>query len=307
MDFIHVPVLLDEVLSSFDNNPEVFVDLTSGGGGHDAEILKKYPDVRAVLIDRDLDAVAHLKEKFTSFPNVTVVHSAFSDVDKILFLLKIPRVDIVFADLGVSSFQFDTPHRGFSMQKSGPMDMRMDATSQLTALDFIKNSTEGGLRNILSEYAQEREAGTVARTLKKCADDGMTTTLEFAEAIRKAKKYAKKGIDPSTQVFMALRMAVNDELGELERALKKSFPLLSEKGIMGIITFHSTEDRIVKNFFRDRKNNVPYYEDERENVPVDKKGKFETEMILPDAGECGRNPRARSAKLRILKTTAGYK
>ena len=304
MDFVHVPVLFDEVVSSFDNDPEVFVDLTSGGGGHDAGIIEKYPNARAVLIDRDPDAVSHLKEKFAGFGNVTVVHSPFSEIDKVLFLLQIPKVDIVFADLGVSSFQFDTPHRGFSMQKEGPMDMRMDTSADFTALDFIKNATEGELRNILSEYAQEREAGTVARTLKKCAEEGMTTTLEFAEAIKRAKKYAKKGIDPSTLVFMALRMAVNDELGELERVLKKAFPLLSEKGIMGIITFHSTEDRIVKNFFRDRKNNVPYYESEGDDVPVDKKGKFETEMILPGSEECGRNPRARSAKLRILKTTA---
>lgn len=302
MDFVHIPVLFDEVLSSFDNNPKVFVDLTSGGGGHDAGILEKYPDVRAVLIDRDPDAVSHLKEKFAGFKNVTVVHSPFSEIDKVLFLLQIPKVDIVFADLGVSSFQFDTPHRGFSMQKSGPMDMRMDTSTDFTALDFIKNATEGELRNILSEYAQEREAGTVARILKKCADEGMTTTSEFADAVKKAKRYAKKGIDPSTQVFMALRMAVNDELGELERALKKAFPLLSEKGIMGIITFHSTEDRIVKNFFRDRKNNVPYYESEGDDVPVDKKGNFSTEMIVPGEEECGRNPRARSAKLRILKT-----
>ena len=258
MDFVHVPVLFNEVLSSFDNEPSVFVDLTSGGGGHDAGILEKYPNVRAVLIDRDQDAVAHLKEKFSDFPNVTVVNAPFSEIDKIMFLLQIPKVDIVFADLGVSSFQFDTPHRGFSMQKDGPMDMRMDKNSPLTALDYIKSSTEGELRIILSLYAQEREAGTVARTLKRCADEGMTTTLQFAEEIRKAKKYAKKGIDPSTQVFMALRMAVNDELGELEKALKRSFPLLSDKGIMGVITFHSTEDRIVKNFFRDRKNKVPF-------------------------------------------------
>ena len=302
MNFVHVPVLLEEVLSSFDNNPEVFVDLTSGGGGHDAEIIKKYPKVRAILIDRDQDAVAHLKEKFASFPNVTVVHSAFSEIDKVMFLLQIKKADIIFADLGVSSFQFDTPHRGFSMQKDGPMDMRMDATSQLTALDFIKNATEGELRNILSLYAQEREAGTVARTLKKCADAGMTTTLQFADEIRKAKKYGRKGIDPSTQVFMALRMAVNDELGELERALKKSFPLLSDKGIMGIITFHSTEDRIVKNFFRDRKNGVPYYSDERDSVPVSSGSAFSVAMFSPSDEECGRNPRARSAKLRILKS-----
>lgn len=302
MNFVHVPVLLDEVLSSFDNNPRVFVDLTSGGGGHDAEIIKKYPNVRAVLIDRDADAVAHLEEKFASFPNVTVVHSAFSEIDKVLFLMQIKKADIIFADLGVSSFQFDTPERGFSMQNDGPMDMRMDATSQLTALDFIKNATEGELRSILSGYAQEREAGTVARTLKKCAEAGMTTTLQFADEIRKAKRYGKKGIDPVTQVFMALRMAVNDELGELETALKKSFPLLSEKGIMGFITFHSTEDRIVKNFFRDRKNGVPYYSDDRDSMPVSSESAFSISMISPSSEECERNPRARSAKLRVLKS-----
>ena len=228
MDFVHVPVLFNEVLSSFDNEPSVFVDLTSGGGGHDAGILEKYPNVRAVLIDRDQDAVAHLREKFASFPNVTVVNSPFSEIDKVMFLLQIEKVDAVFADLGVSSFQFDTPQRGFSMQKDGPMDMRMDKTSSVTALDFIKNATEGELRNILSLYAQEREAGTVARTLKRCAEEGMTTTLQFADEIRKAKRYAKKGIDPSTQVFMALRMAVNDELGELETALKKARALLRQ-------------------------------------------------------------------------------
>ncbi|MBO4710866.1 16S rRNA (cytosine(1402)-N(4))-methyltransferase RsmH [bacterium] len=301
MDFAHVPVMFDEVLSSFDNKPSVFVDLTSGGGGHDAGVLEKYPNVRAVLVDRDTDAVAHLKEKFASFPNVTVVHAPFSEIDKVMFLLQIPKADIIFADLGVSSFQFDTPHRGFSMQKEGPMDMRMDKTSQLTALDFIKNSTEGELRNILSLYAQEREAGTVARTLKRCAEEGMTTTLQFADEIRKAKRYAKKWIDPSTQVFMALRMAVNDELGELETALKKAFPLLSNKGIMGVITFHSTEDRIVKNFFRDRKNRVPFYVDEKDAVPFCCEDSFSVEMINPSEDECGRNPRARSAKLRILK------
>ena len=301
MDFVHVPVLFNEVVASFDNNPEVFVDLTSGGGGHDAGILEKYPDVRAVLVDRDIDAVAHLKKKFASFPNVTVVHSAFSEIDKVLFLLQIPKVDIIFADLGVSSFQFDTPHRGFSMQKDGPMDMRMDTGSEFTALDFIKSSTEGELRNILSLYAQEREAGTVARVLKKCADAGMTRTMQFADEIRKAKRYGKKGIDPSTQVFMALRMVVNNELGELESALKKSFPLLSEKGIMGLITFHSTEDRIVKNFFRDRKNGVPYYAGDGDSVPVTADSAFSVDVVSPAEAECAENPRARSAKLRILK------
>ena len=181
------------------------------------------------------------------------------------------------------------------------MDMRMDSTSAMTALDFIKNSTEGELRNVLSLYAQEREAGIVARTLKKCAEEGCTTTLEFAEAVKKAKRYGKKGIDPATLVFMALRMAVNDEIGELEKGLKRAFPLLSDKGIFGVITFHSTEDRVVKNFFRERKNQTPYYIEDRDEVPVQSNGIFDTTLVVPQPEECDKNPRARSAKFRVLR------
>ncbi|HPA57802.1 MAG TPA: 16S rRNA (cytosine(1402)-N(4))-methyltransferase RsmH, partial [bacterium] len=238
MSFVHKPVLMNEVLNLMNlNDPRSYLDLTAGGGGHAMAMINKYPSMKAVLLDRDPDAVSHLKEKFAGMDNVTVAKSSFSELDKVLFLMKRDDVDIIFADLGVSSHQFDTAKRGFSIQKDGPFDMRMDSESGMTALEYIKKTEESEIKNILSIYAQEREAGKVARVLKKCAEEGMTTTSEFAGAIRSAKKYGKQGIDPATQVFMALRMVVNDEIGQLEKMLRKGFSKLSVNGIMRIITF----------------------------------------------------------------------
>lgn len=302
MIFSHKPVMIDEVVKGLNvKDPAVYLDLTSGGGGHAEKIIEKNPGIKAVLIDQDEDAVTFLKEKFSGNSNVTVVRSSFSDLDKVLFLLKIKQADIIFADLGVSSFQFDTASRGFSVIQNGPFDMRMNRSGSMTALEFVKQISEGDLRNILSEYAQERESGRIARVLKKCVEDGMTTTLEFANEIRKAKRFGKKGIDPSTQVFMALRMAVNDEIGELEKMLSKAFVALSSGGVMGLITFHSTEDRIVKRFFRDRRDSLPFYSESDKGRPFIY-GRVEVdEIVQPSDGEISENPRSRSAKLRILR------
>ncbi len=299
--FQHTPVLAEEVLSTIDNNPSVYLDLTSGGGNHAARIIDRYPEITAVLIDRDDDAIAHLKEKFAGYSNVKVVKSAFSNLDKVLFLLQISKVDLILADLGVSSFQFDTAERGFSFRLDGPMDMRMDQSAGLSALDYIRSTGEGELRSVLSEYGGEREAGRMARLLKKCVEEGMTTTTQFAEAISKAKRFSKKGIDPATQIFMSLRMAVNNELGELESGLKKGFSVLSEHGIMSVISFHSTEDRIVKNFFRNRKNGLPFYVEDGDEMPFESGRVMSVELHLPSEGEIAGNPRSRSAKLRVLK------
>lgn len=302
MIFSHKPVMIDEVVKGLKvEKPSVYVDLTSGGGGHAEKIIENNPGIKAVLIDQDSDAVSFLKEKFSGNSNVTVVRSSFSDLDKVLFLLKIKHADIIFADLGVSSFQFDTASRGFSVSQDGPFDMRMNKDGSMTALEFVKKTSEGDLRNVLSEYAQERESGRIARVLKKCAEDGMTTTLEFANEIRKAKRFGKKGIDPSTQVFMALRMAVNNEIGELERMLNKAFVSLSDGGVLGVITFHSTEDRLVKRFFRDRRDSLPFYSESDKGRPFIY-GKVDVDdMIQPSEGEISENPRSRSAKLRILR------
>lgn len=302
MNFSHKPVMIEEVAAGLKiKSPSVYVDLTSGGGGHAERIITDNPGIRAVLIDQDEDAVEFLKEKFIGNGNVTVVKAHFSELDKVLFLLKIKSADIIFADLGVSSFQFDTASRGFSVSHDGPFDMRMDRDGQMTALEFVKQSSEGELRNILSEYAQERESGRIARVLRKCAEEGMTTTLQFANEIRKAKRFGKAGIDPSTQVFMALRMAVNDEIGQLEKMLAKAFVALSPDGVMGVITFHSTEDRVVKRFFRDRRDCLPFYSESDKGRPYFYGGAEITDMIQPSSKEVSENQRSRSAKLRILR------
>ncbi len=299
MSFVHKPVLSSEVIEHLAvNDPETYVDLTSGGGGHAELILNKYPGIKAILIDRDSDAVDHLKEKFKNMKNVTAVKSEAGNLDKVMFLLKIRSADIILADLGVSSHQFDTASRGFSMKQDGPMDMRMDNGSGVTALEYIRSVTETELKNILSEYAQERESLRVAKALKNAVENGAMTTIEFADAIKKAKKFVPKGIDAATQVFMALRMAVNDEVGELEKLLKKSFSCLSERGKMGIITFHSTEDRIVKRFFRERKEGLPYYIESKTVTSSDVKV---YKPFVPTEEEVKINHRARSAKLRILE------
>lgn len=305
MSFTHKPVLLKEVADSMTvKDPAVYVDLTSGGGGHAEKIIARFPLIRAILIDRDEDAVVYLKNKFKGNKNVTVVKSSFSNIDKVLYLMKVDEADIILADLGVSSHQFDTAERGFSVRKEGPFDMRMDADSGITALEYIKTTEESIIKEILSKYAQERESLTMAKVLKKCAAEGKTTTSEFADAIRKAKRYSKSGIDPATQVFMALRMVVNDEIGELEKMLKKSFFKLSQKGVMGVITFHSTEDRVVKQFFKERKNKVPYYVSEDDMTPYSCPEVAISELVYPTESEIDENPRSRSAKLRLISKSS---
>ena len=300
MTFTHEPVMLNEVLENVTcEGPTVYLDLTSGGGGHAGAFLDKYPSVKAVLLDRDGDAVDHLKEKFSGQDRVKIVRSSFSDLDKMLFLLRSDNPDIIFADLGVSSHQLDVGDRGFSIMNDGPFDMRMDRRQEMSALDYLKKTDAQEIKRILSVYAQEREAGKMSRVLKSCVEEGLETTSQIAERIRSAKKYGKKGIDPATLVFMAIRMAVNDEMGEIEKMLTKAFVALKNNGVMGIITFHSTEDRVVKNFFRDRKNGVPFYSCSDEKVPY-LYGKVTVEkVIVPQDDEIRKNPRARSAKLRV--------
>ncbi len=302
MNFTHRPVLSSEVVEHLAvKDPQVYIDLTSGGGGHAELFISRYPKIKAVLIDRDLTAVDFLKNKFKDCSNVKVVKSNAGALDKILFLLKINRADIILADLGVSSHQLDTPSRGFSVKHDGLLDMRMDIEETTTALDFLKKVSEKELKKILSEYAQERESGRVARALKKAVSEGKKTTLELAEIVKNTKRFFPRGIDPATQVFMAIRMAVNNEMTELKKMLERSFATLSENGKMGVITFHSTEDRVVKNFFKDRKDLLPYYiEDKVDNiVPAGKVKVYKP--VLPSEKEIEKNPRSRSAKLRILE------
>lgn len=296
--FTHIPVMKNEVLRCLSHDsPKVYLDMTAGGGGHAASFLEKHPGMKAVLVDRDKTAVEYLDKKFSDMKNVKVVHGESSEIEKLFFLLKIPSADIIFADLGVSSHQFDTDKRGFSFLNDGPLDMRMNIENKTTARDFIKEKTSEELQNILSRFAQERESKKVAKALKNAVEKGADTTFEIRYAVNAAKHYGKKRNNSHlAKIFMALRMAVNDETGQLERMLKSGFKLLSDNGVMGVLTFHSVEDRIVKRFFRDRKNSVSMQEAVGYCGDVEVVG-----PLNPSEEEISENNRSRSARLRILR------
>jgi len=293
----HRPVLLADSVGVAPERLAVYVDLTAGTGGHAEQIIRRYPAARLVLIDRDRRAVERLREKFAGMERVTVVHGLAGDVDKILFLLKLRRADYIFADLGVSSMQLDDPERGFGFKHDGPFDMRMNPGEGETALDLVRRSTEEELTTILSKYGEERESRRVARALKMAAEKGATTTAEFRAAIHAAKRFHGKRIDPATQAFMALRIAVNREIEQLERMLLRSYIALAPGGVMGFITFHSVEDHVIKSFFEQRRRLMP--------LPAP----FSCETPRPvtivksravTAEEKAMNPRSRSAKMRVL-------
>ncbi|HOW50811.1 MAG TPA: 16S rRNA (cytosine(1402)-N(4))-methyltransferase RsmH [bacterium] len=293
----HRPVLLAEFARTAPERLSVYVDLTAGGGGHAEQIVRRYPAARLVLIDRDRAAVDRLKEKFAGMERVTVVHGRAGEVDKILFLLKLRKADYIFADLGVSSYQLDDPERGFGFKGDGPLDMRMDDTKGMTALDLVRRSTEQELQEILSKFGEERESKTVAKALKKAAAAGLTTTKQFRDAIVAAKRFKAGRIDPATQSFMALRIAVNEELAEVERMLERAYISLSPEGVLGVITFHSLEDRIVKHFFTDRRQGMPLPEPFGDSAP---RPVTLVKAVAPEEAEVEINPRSRSAKLRVL-------
>ncbi len=297
--FSHIPVLAHHVLELLSlENPKTYLDLTAGGGGHAELFLNKYKNLNAILIDRDPDAVAHLTEKFSGNKRVKCVHAKASELDKIMFLLKSARPDIILADLGVSSYQFDTKSRGFSFDKEALLDMRMDFSSGMTALELIASKRESELQEILSRFGEERESKTVARALKKGVEEGLTTTTEFQKLIALVKHHEKRGINPATKSFMALRIAVNNEMDELALMLEKGYRLLNLGGKMGIISFHSIEDRIAKHFFQARKDDPVFYTpggyNDAEGVKVYKFAEASDEEI-------SENPRSRSAKLRVIE------
>jgi len=293
----HRPVLLAESAQAAPDRLAVYVDLTAGAGGHAEQIARRYPAARLVLIDRDRTAVERLREKFAGMERVTVVHGLAGDVDKILFLLKLRRADFIFADLGVSSMQLDDPARGFGFKNDGPLDMRMDPGQGETALDLINRSSVEELAMLLSRYGEERESRRVARALKEAAGRGATTTGEFRAAVHAAKRFRGGRTDPATQTFMALRIAVNREIEQLERMLLRSYIALAPGGVMGLVTFHSLEDRAVKRFFDERRRLLPLPEpfscEAPRPVTIEK-----PRASTPEETEA--NPRSRSAKLRVL-------
>ncbi len=248
MSFSHIPVLLHETIDGLNINENgIYVDGTAGGGGHSAEILSHLKEGKLISIDQDPDAIRCVKERFKDNPNSIIVKGNFSDMKELLNARGIYCVDGVMLDIGVSSHQLDTSERGFSFHEDAPLDMRMSQEG-FSAADLVNTLDYAELARIINNYGEEKFASSIARNIVKAREEKkIETTLELAEIIRNSvpQKVRRDG-HPARKTFQALRIAVNRELEVLERGLDSAFELLSSGGRLAVITFHSLEDRIVK-------------------------------------------------------------
>jgi 16S rRNA (cytosine1402-N4)-methyltransferase len=285
----HVPVLLEEVLRLADPQPgQTWIDCTLGGGGHGKRIAERLGSTgRFIGLDQDPTMLEKARPAFDGLP-ATLVHANFDQLADVLRNLGIATVDGVLADLGFASDQMDDAARGLSFREDGPLDMRLDPTLGTTAADLVNRMSEAALADVFFEYGEERFSRRVARRIvERRTERPFTTTADLAEIVRRAVPRSG-GIDPATRVFQALRIAVNDELGALDRLLALLPDLVKPGGKAAIISFHSLEDRRVKQAFK-----TAAWQ------PVTKK------PVEAGAEETSRNPRARSAKLRVaIRTTA---
>ncbi|SIT00110.1 16S rRNA (cytosine(1402)-N(4))-methyltransferase RsmH [Alicyclobacillus vulcanalis] len=309
MEFAHESVLLEEAVEALLPRPGgVYVDATLGGGGHTERILERSaPDGAVIAFDQDATAIAHagpLKRRYGS--RLTLVHANFAEMEERLHSLGAGPVDGVLFDLGVSSPQFDVPERGFSYWHEGPLDMRMDQDRPTTAREVVNTWDEDALRRILWEYGEERFAAAIARAIVRArSHKPIETTTELAEIVKEAipAPARRSGPHPARRTFQALRIAVNDELGALERGLEAAFRVLKPGGRLSVITFHSLEDRVVKRRFQDWAQGCTCPPE----FPVCQCGRtpqgrmVPRKPVTPSDEELKRNPRARSAKLRAFE------
>lgn len=305
MDFKHVTVLLEESVDSLDIKPDgIYVDCTAGGGGHSAAVLNRLNDKgRMILIDQDPDAIKTLTKRFEGDERVTIVHRNFSQFENILDELGVDGVDGVVADLGVSSHQLDTGSRGFSFHSDAPLDMRMSQAGK-SARDVVNEYTKCQLYNVIIRYGEEKFADRVASAIVKAREEKpIETTMELSNIVSGAipAKFRRNG-HPARKTFQAIRIEVNAELDVLKETLPRIFDRLNEGGVMSIITFHSLEDKIVKDFFRTLKEGCTCPKD----FPVCVCGKkpkaiVKSSGVKASAKELDENNRSRSAKLRTAK------
>ena len=303
----HIPVLLQEVIDAL--NPKdggIYVDGTFGRGGYSRAILESAQS-KVIGIDRDPDAIEASKalvEKYA--PRLMIKAGAFSDMKDLLAEEGITRVDGVALDIGVSSPQLDEASRGFSFQEDGPLDMRMSKKGQ-SAADLVNTLKEEELATIIYRFGEERYSRRIARVLVTARQkESITRTQQLATLIRQTVPRSKDKVDPATRTFQALRIAVNDELNELDRGLRAAEDILKPGGILAVVSFHSLEDRCVKLFLRDRSGNAPRasrYEPIKEDEPQASFALASRKAIAPTEHEIEANPRARSARLRVAQRT----
>mgnify|MGYP002771060809 FL=1 len=307
MEYSHFPVMLDETVSALDIKPDgIYVDCTLGGAGHTKEILSRLSqNGRVIGIDRDASALENAKNTVKDERLITV-HDNFCNIAYILSSLGYEAVDGIIADLGVSSHQLDTASRGFSYMQDAPLDMRMDTSAALTAYDVVNNYSERELARILDIYGEERFASRIAsRILAVREAEPIKTTLGLASVIESAipAKFRHEGGHPAKRSFQAIRIEVNGELDCIPKLIDEGIPKLRSGGRMAVITFHSLEDRLVKNAFRTLENPCTCPKD----IPVCVCGKkpvvrvITRKPILPGARELEINTRSHSAKLRVCE------
>ena len=307
-EFHHVSVLLEECIQGLNIKPEgIYVDGTLGGAGHSSRIAAMLTTGKLIGIDRDEVALAAAGERLAQFGDrVKLVHSNFCELDSVLEELEIPGVDGILLDLGVSSPQLDDGSRGFSYMVDAPLDMRMDATDALNAYTVVNTWPYEELKRILFEYGEERYAPQIASSICKRREQApIETTLELVEVIRSAMPAAalREKQHPAKRSFQAIRIVVNDELNSVARVMEAAIPRLNPGGRLAVITFHSLEDRIVKNAMAAAAKGCTC----PPSFPVCVCGKkpkvklITRKPIVSGEEELERNPRARSAKLRICE------
>ena len=307
-EFYHVSVLLDECLDGLNIRPDgIYVDGTLGGAGHSSQIVKRLTTGRLIGIDRDQVALKAAGERLAPYGDrVTLVHANFCEIDRVLKELEIPGVDGILLDLGVSSPQLDDGERGFSYMADAPLDMRMNREDALSAYNVVNTWSFEELRRILYDYGEERYAPRIAEAIcRRREERAIETTLELVDVIRGAMPAAalREKQHPAKRSFQAIRIAVNDELGSVEKVMADAVPCLNPGGRLAVITFHSLEDRIVKNAMAEAAKGCTC----PPSFPVcvcGKKPKVQLvnrKPITSTQEELDRNPRARSAKLRICE------
>ena len=308
MEFKHVPVLLNECIENLKIKPDgIYVDGTLGGAGHSYEIAKRLSSKgRLIWIDRDEEALKAAKEKLKEFNNISYIHGNHDDIYNILQELKIEKVDGILLDLGVSSYQLDERERGFSyMSLDSMLDMRMDKSQTFSAKEVVNNYTEEELIKILYEYSEEKFARNIAKNICKYRNiKPIETTGELVKIIDESiPGFAKKDGHPAKKTFQAIRIEVNNEIKPLYNTVKESINLLNPEGRLCIITFHSLEDRAVKNAYIEAEGKCTCPKDLPYCVCGYKSyGKIITKKpIIPSDIEMRDNSRAKSAKLRVFE------
>ena len=270
----------------------VYVDCTVGLGGHTAALLAAGAG-RVMALDRDVGALDRTRTRLASAPNLELIHTDYRELPAVLESRAIDQVDGILADLGVSSWQLDDPARGFSFRHAGPLDMRMDQTQGPTLADWLASINEAGLADVIHRFGEERHARRVAAAVIRARDEGrLSDTAALASVVRRAAGGGRwQRLDPATRTFQALRIAVNDELSGLESFLRRAVTFLKQGGRLVVIAFHSLEDRVVKQTFR--------------QLAADQLVVLVTRRpVRPSAAEIADNPRARSARLRTVERAA---